>query len=170
LSIVLLTIAAVMGAAFLVPLVVAGGRGQPRRPRRRGGASDDGWRPARTPAGADRDGPWRRDTPRRLARRGAVLRRRRILLALAIAVVMAVRAWYLLGGRWWIAEVVTGSLLLAYLGALVVPGRRWHRPARVAAGARPAHRQRWPLRKRRRAELPLWSIPLLEGQAPSRTE
>ncbi len=172
-SIVLLAILAVMWAAFLLPLVVVGQRGQPGRPwRRLGGTSDDGWRPARTPTGADREGPGQRDTPRRLARRGAVLRRRRILLALAIAVVAAVRAQYLLGGRWWIAEIATGSLLLAYLSALMVQGRRRHRPARAAASARPARRRQWPLRGRgrRQAELPLWSTPLLEGQAPSRPE
>jgi hypothetical protein len=164
LSIVLLAILAVMWAAFLLPLMSAGPRGRPGRPRRRvGGGREDGWRPAR---GAERGSPGQRDTPRRLARRRAALRRRRILLALTVALVAAVRTWYLLGGRWWIAEAVTGSLLLAYLSALVVRGRRRYRPAR-----RP-QRRRWPVRgrARRHAELPLWSAPLLEGQAPSPPE
>jgi hypothetical protein len=158
LSIVLLAILAVMWAAFLLPLIAPG----QRRSRKRA-AAGDGWRPA---SGSGPGG--RRDTPRRLARRRAVLRRRRVLLALSIAVAVAVRARYLLGGRWWIAEVVTGALLLAYVCALVVQGRRRRR--RLASRERPdrqaAPRERWPFhwRRRRRAELPLWSAPLLEGQ------
>lgn len=158
-SIVLLAILAVTWAAL--PLV-AGARGRSGRPRRRAGHSrDDGWRPASV---TRRDGSGRRETPRILAHRRAVRRRRQVLLALTIALVAAVRAWYLLGGRWWIAEAVCGALLLAYLVALVVLGRRGHRPARAPAGERP------PRRPRRRAELPLWSTPLLEGQASSRPE
>jgi hypothetical protein len=148
LSIVLLAILALMGAAFVLPL--AG-------PRRRG------WRPA---PGSDREWSRRRETPAVRARRLAAPRRRRVLLSLTVAVVLAVRAWYVFGGRWWIAEVVTGALLVAYVGALVALGLRRHRPAR-AARRRPAA-ARAP--SRRRGELPLWSGPLLEGQAPSRPE
>jgi len=159
LSIVLLAILAVMGAAFLLPLVVPGQRGH---------AGDDGWRPA---PGSDHAGSRRRPTARQRARGAAALRRRRVLLALTIAVGAAVRAWYLLGGRWWIAWAVTGTLLLAYLGALVVLGWRRHRPAHPAGGERPARRRRRLVRgPAERTELPLWSAPLLEGQASSRRE
>jgi hypothetical protein len=156
LSIVLLAILALMWAAFLLPLVAPG----QRRGRKRAAASD-GWRPASGPGSGGR-----RDTPRRLARRRAVLRRRRVLLALSIAVALAVRTRYLLGGRWWIAEVVTGALLLAYLSALVALGRRRRRQhlasSRERRDRRAAPRERWPFhwRRRRRAELPLWSAPL----------
>ncbi|HZD74375.1 MAG TPA: hypothetical protein VE776_10915, partial [Actinomycetota bacterium] len=100
-SIVLLTVLAVMWAAFLLPLIAPGQRG-PRGARRRdaGGADSDGWRPAPRPGRGD---PSRTRDRRRLARRRAVRRRRRVLLALSIAVGVAGRLWYLLDGRWWIA-------------------------------------------------------------------
>jgi uncharacterized iron-regulated membrane protein len=69
----------------------------------------------------------------------------------------------LLGGIWLTVAAVTGALLLAYLVALVALGWRRHRPARVTAAEWPGHR-------RRPGDLPLWSAPLLEGQAPSRPE
>jgi hypothetical protein len=174
LSIVPLTILAVMWAAFLLPLIVPGQHGQAGWLRRGAAAAGaDGWRPA----GSGQDGPGQlRDTRRRLARRRAVLRRRRVLLALTIAVVAAVRAWYLLGGRWWVAEAVTGALLLAYLCALVAQGwRRRRRQAQARARAHAsstaqgARRRRWLLRNRRhrQTDLPLWGAPLLEGQAPA---
>ncbi len=171
-SIVLLTILAVMWAAFLLPLIVPRHRGRPGWPRRGAIRADGaGWRPA---AGSDRRASARSGASRRrLARRRAVLRRRRVLLALTIAMATAVRVWFLLGGRWWIAAAVTGALLLAYLGALV--GRGWGRRPRAraataATAARTARRGRWPARKRRQTDLPLWGAPLLEGQAPARRE
>lgn len=174
-SIVPLAVLAVMGAAFLLPLIVPGQPGEPGWPRRRGRASGDGWRPV--PGSGPLAGTGlQRPTPRQLARRRVVLRRRRVLLALAVAVALAVRVRYLLGGHWWIAEAVTGVLLLAYVGALVVQG--WRRRAapraapRTVAPERPARRQRWLVgrRARRRSDLSLWGAPLLDGQAPPRPE
>jgi hypothetical protein len=146
-SIVLLAILAVMWVAFLSPLVTPGRHGR-------------GWRPA----GAARRGA-RRPATSRQRRRATVLRRRRMLLALAVAVGVSVRAWYLFGGVWLTVAAVAAGLLLAYLGALVALGWRRHRPARAAAGGRAVRR-----RGRRQVELPLWSAPLLEGQASSRPE
>jgi hypothetical protein len=147
LSIVLLAILAVMWVAFLSPLVAPGRRGRGWRPA--GGA-----RRARRPA-----------TPRQRRRRAMVRRRRRMLLALAVAVGVSVRAWYLFGGVWLTVAAVAAGLLLAYLGALVTLGWRRHRPAHAAAGGRAVRR-----RGRPQVELPLWSAPLLEGQASSRPE
>jgi hypothetical protein len=146
LSIVLLAILAVMWLAFLSPLVAPGRRG---------------WRPAAGARGAAR----RPATPGQRRRRAMVLRRRRMLLALAVAVGVSVRAWYLFGGVWLTVAAVAAGLLLAYLCALVALGGRRHRPARAAAGGRTLRR-----RGRRQVELPLWSAPLLEGQAPSRPQ
>jgi hypothetical protein len=146
LSIVLLAILAVMWLAFLSPLVAPGRRG---------------WRPA---AGARR-GARRPLTPRQRRRRAMVRRRRRMLLALAVAVGVGARSWYLFGGVWLAVAAVASVLLLAYLCALVALGWRRHRPTRAAASRRAVRR-----RGRRQVELPLWSAPLLEGQAPSRPE
>jgi hypothetical protein len=168
-SILLLTILAVMWVAFLLPLIAPRERGRPGWPRRGAARADgEGWRPAG--GSGQRTSVRSGDTRRRLARRRAVLRRRRVLLALTIAMAAAVRVWFLLGGRWWIAAAVTSALLLAYLGALV--GRGWRRRARATAAtaARPVRRGRWPARRRRRTDLPLWGAPVLEGQAPARPE
>jgi hypothetical protein len=146
LSIVLLAILAVMWLAFLSPLVAPGRRG---------------WRPA----GGARRAARRPATPRQRRRRAMVLRRRRMLLTLAVAVGVSVRAWYLFGGVWLTVAAVAAGLLLAYLCALVALGWRRHRPARAAAGGQAVRR-----RGRRQVELPLWSAPLLEGQASSRPE
>jgi hypothetical protein len=202
LSIVLLAILAVMWVAFLLPVIA------PRR--RRGGwvrrrfatTGEDGRRPGpglSTPAARPTGRHLRVDASR--ARTGSrrpgrsVLRRRRVLLGLTLAAAASIRVGYLLGGRWWIAEAVTGALLSAYVVTLVVQGFRRRHPARPALPAPPARRAlpspprraavatatpppaerpagrrglRW--RRRRRADGPLWGAPLLEGQGPPTPE
>jgi len=178
LSIVLLAILAVMWAAFLLPLIVPAERRRPGRARPHlGGPHGAGWRPAPgavsqgSHAGAQRG---TRAARRHAARRRSVLRRRRVLLALTVAVAASVRAWYLLGGGWWTAEAVTGTLLVAYVAALVARGIRRPRAAGRAVATPPAEaaagRAGRGGRRRRRADLPLWGAPLLESQGPSSPE
>jgi hypothetical protein len=75
---------------------------------------------------------------RRAARRRAAARRRRTLLLLAVAMAVGLRAWVALGGRWWVAPVAAGGLLVAYLAVLV--GMAWRRSRATIAWrrARPA--------------------------------
>jgi hypothetical protein len=80
---------------------------------------------------------------RRTAARQAATRRRRILLALAVATAAGSRAWAVLGGRWWLAAAVAGTLLAGYL--LTLAGLGWHRGRRrraLLAGTRRAQGRR----------------------------
>ena len=145
-SIVLLAILAVMWVAFLLPVIA------PRQPRAPGwllwrlGRSDEaGWRPspdlptrgalrygAGSPSGSGHLGVRRARTGAGSRTAGrSVLRRRRVLLGLTLAVAASIRVRYLLGGRWWIAEAVAGALLSAYVIALVVQGFRRSHPTRT---------------------------------------
>jgi hypothetical protein len=148
LSIVLLAILAVMWVAFLLPVIAPRQRLGGAWPRRRlGQSSDAGWRPSSGPVA--RGGA----RPRVIVSSGrggsrvsyqpagrSVLRRRRVLLGLTLAAAASIRVAYVLGGRWWIAEVVAGALLSAYVVALVVQGFRRTHPARPALPAPPRHR------------------------------
>ncbi len=58
--------------------------------------------------------------------RQMVARRRRVLVILSIASLAGLRAWVALGGQWWLAAAITGSLLTGYLVALAAAGRRRH--------------------------------------------
>jgi hypothetical protein len=204
LSIVLLAILAVMWVAFLLPVIAPRQRRGGWVRRRLGAADDAGWRPSpelastrgavRSSAGA---GHLRAGRPRSgsTAAGRSVLRRRRVLLGLTLAVAASIRVGYVLGGRWWIAEAATGALLGAYVVALVVQGFRRHHPARPALPAPPARRAlppppariamatppapppatptgrrglRW--RRRQQGDGPLWGTPLLEGQGPPTPE
>ena len=60
-------------------------------------------------------------------RRQLVARRRRVLVVLALAALVGLRAGVALGGRWWLAEAATGSLLAGYLLALALAGARAQR-------------------------------------------
>jgi hypothetical protein len=120
-----------------------------------------------------------------------------VLFVLTLAAIVSIRVRYVLGGRWWIAEAVTGALLSAYVVALVVQGFRRSRQARPALPAPPARRALPPpptrraaatmpppapppprspnrrrLRWRRRAQREgrLWGAPVLEGQGPPTPE
>jgi hypothetical protein len=220
LSIVLLAILAVMWVAFLLPLIAPWQRRGPGwAGRSRARTHDAGWRP--TPdvllrgasPGAARSGPAVHARAARTARTGpgrpragragvagtagrSVLRRRRVLLGLTLAAATSIRVRYVLGGDWWIAEAVAGTLLGAYVVALVVQGFRRHHPALPALPAAPPRRAlppprasraaavvsspapplqpterrglRW--RRRRRADGPIWGAPLLEGQGPPSPE
>jgi hypothetical protein len=75
---------------------------------------------------------------RRAARRRAATRRRRVLLLLVVATAAGSRAWAVLGGRWWLAAVVTGLLLAGYL--LTLAGNGWRRARTAARSGRAA---RW---------------------------
>jgi hypothetical protein len=183
LSIVLLAILAVMWVAFLLPVIAPRQRLGGARPRRRLGQSGDaGWRPSSGPVA--RGGA----RPRVIVSSGrggsrvsyqpagrSVLRRRRVLLGLTLAAAASIRVPYVLGGRWWIAEVVAGAPLSGYVVALVVQGFRRTHPGRPAlpvpppAPVAPAPRRRG-LRRRRPAEGPLFAAALLEGQGPPTSE
>jgi hypothetical protein len=201
LSIVLLAILAVMWVAFLLPVIAPGQRRGPGWVHRRPGWADEGWRPApdlsaraavrRGTARGGHTGAGHR--PRGASPAGrSVLRRRRVLLGLTLAAIVAIRVRYVFGEQWWIAEAVAGALLSAYVVALVVQGFRRARqvrpalpapparralppPARQAAAAMPTpapppprspsrRRSRW--RRRAQRDGRLWGAPILEGQGP----
>jgi hypothetical protein len=80
---------------------------------------------------------------RRATARRAATRRRRILLLLVVATAAGSRAWAVLGGRWWLAAAVAGTLLAGYLVTLA--GLGWHRARRrraLLAGTRRAQGRR----------------------------
>ena len=82
---------------------------------------------------------------RRSARRRtvspAVIRRRRVLAALAVAELAGLRAWAALGHRWWVAAALAGLAVVTYLLALVVVASRRARgrsPRKAVAASRRA--------------------------------
>jgi hypothetical protein len=86
---------------------------------------------------------------RRATARRAAVRRRRVLLVLVAATVAGLRAWAVLGGRWWAAGAAAGLLLAGYL--LTLAGLGWRRSRRrraLAVGARAARDVRWTRRAR----------------------
>jgi hypothetical protein len=70
-------------------------------------------------------------------------------LVLVAATVAGLRAWAVLGGRWWAAGAAAGLLLAGYL--LTLAGLGWRRSRRrraLAVGARAARDIRWTSRAR----------------------
>jgi hypothetical protein len=138
LSIVLLAILAVMWVAFVLPVIAPRQRLGGAWMRRRRQSAEDGWRPGGASARARVTASSRRSRAGSAPPGRSVLRRRRVLLGLTLAAAGSMRVAYVLGGHWWIAELVAGVLLSAYVVALVVQGfRRNHRPALPAP---PRHR------------------------------
>jgi hypothetical protein len=139
---------------------------------RRGHAEAAAWAPRRdTPARLSRGArPWTAGDPpaddpdsdpeaaasrarcarRRAALRRTAARRRRAPLLLAVATAAGLRAWAVLGGRWWLAPAAAGGLLLAYLAILVAAAR--HR-SRAVTGRRAVRRVRLAGRAARRRRL-----------------
>jgi hypothetical protein len=125
---------------------------------RRGHAEPAAWAPRRdTPARLSRGArPWTagdlpadhpdldpeagaaraRRARRRAALRRTAARRRRTLLLLAVATAAGLRAWAVLGGRWWVAPAAAAGLLVAYLAALVAMARRRSRATPARWGVR----------------------------------
>jgi hypothetical protein len=91
-----------------------------------------------------------RHARRRAALRRTAARRRRALLLLAVATAAGLRAWAVLGGRWWVAPAAASGLLLAYLAVLVMAARR---RSRATPGRRAARRVRLAGRVARRRRL-----------------
>jgi hypothetical protein len=117
-SIALFATVAAIWVALVLPSI---GRGRAERARAAPPAvalqGEPGGRVRRLPASQRR-----RPVRRRVASR-AVIRRRRVLAALAVAELAGLRVWAAIGGRWWVAAAAAGVALAAYLLALVVLAR-----------------------------------------------